>query len=178
MEISRLIFTKETKEKMEKPINKFKKGELRWQRLKELDNEGKLAKATSRKDVAKMLGATKDYGAEYCWVSSMISGGHLTETLTGFNNDLHRAEYEYHVTNKQPIYDSGVIAAKAKEGKEKKAKTQVISSNLKPAPEKVLAVPTNDGGKMIIRYKDLVIELENISQATIESIIDRLADRQ
>ena len=43
MEISRLIFTKETKEKMNKELTRKEKGKLRYKKLEELANNGKLA---------------------------------------------------------------------------------------------------------------------------------------
>lgn len=177
MEVSRLTFTKETKEKMEKPITLYKKGELRWKKLTELNDEGKLMSAKNRQDITAMMGLGKGYGAPYTWVSNMISRGYIKEILTGFDK-AQRPEYEYHIVSK-PDYSFKNRAKKAQETKAKKK----IASTKKPVvvasttTGKVYAMPTNDNTKMVIRYKDLVIELENISTDMVERIIDTLANK-
>ena len=48
MEISKLTFTKETKEKMEKGLNKRQMGKLRFERLKQAEKNGTLSMARTR----------------------------------------------------------------------------------------------------------------------------------
>ena len=175
MNVSRLTFTKETKEKMSKPLNHFQKGELRWKKLKELEDEGVLSTAVNRQDVIKLLGATKTYGPEYTWLSSMISKGKVRETLTGFDKN-NRAEYEYHIIG-TPDYDVASRAKKSKEAKAKLAKLAPAKAIVQPVSGNVFTVPSSDRTKMVIKYKDLTIELENISQATIEAIVEKLANK-
>ena len=174
MEISRLTFSKETKEKMEKGINHFKKGELRWQKLQELEDTGKLSKARNRQDITSMMGLGTGYGAAYTWLSHMISRGSIKEILLGFDKN-ERPEYEYHLTNEnRPNYKKYGKANKPKPTtsiEEKKAVTTPLTIG------KVYTVPTNDGAKMVIRYKDLVIELDNISADLVERIVDTLANK-
>lgn len=173
MEVSRLTFTKETKEKMMEPLAHYKKGKLRWNKLKELEADGKLMSARNRQDIIGMMGLSKGYGAPYTWVSNMISKGYIKEVLTGFDK-AQRPEYEYHLVG-QPNYSYKERAEKTKATKEKK---KVIEA--KPSTEtvgKVYTVPTNDGTKMVIRYKDLVIELENISTDMVERIVATLANK-
>lgn len=105
MEVSRLLFSKETKEKMKKGVNARERGKLRYQRLVELANDGRLAVAKNRNEVANMVGIiSKPNTTGYNWVTNMIRGGHLTETLMALG-DGGKPEYEYHLTSKEPCYD-------------------------------------------------------------------------
>lgn len=171
MNVSRLTFTKEMKEKMNKPISHFKKGELRWDRLKELESEGKLNNVANRLELSKMLGAQKDYGAEYSWVSNLIKRGHIQEILTGFDANS-RPQYEYHTIN-TPMYSTDERAKKIKVGTTMK-KNQVVK---KPITGKVYTMPDNGMVKMVIRYRNLVIELDNMSETVVKSIIEVLSDK-
>ena len=97
MEISRLTFTKETKDKMEKGLNKRERGRLRFEKLKEAEANGKLQKAKTRMEVAQLAGfSEKQYKTGYSWVMNMLTRKHLIEHISGrFPNG--RAEYEYHI---------------------------------------------------------------------------------
>lgn len=122
MEISRLIFTKETKEKMKEPINQFQKGRLRWAKLKEVNDNGKLSLAKNRQDILNAMGLPTGYGSPYSWVSSMINRGCLQEILTGFDKN-NSPEYEYHLTDKNaPDYDTFGRKGMKKNKKEKVVK--------------------------------------------------------
>lgn len=94
MEISRLIFTKETKEKLDKGISAQAKGKLRWEKLKEAENNGTLQQAKSRIDVGKIVGLDNDKTA-YSWVSGLIHKKAIVETLDSFENN--KAVYTYHL---------------------------------------------------------------------------------
>lgn len=94
MEISRLIFTKETKEKIDKGISAQAKGKLRWEKLKEAENNGTLQQARSRIDVGKIVGLDNDKTA-YSWVSGLIHKKAIVETLDSFENN--KAVYTYHL---------------------------------------------------------------------------------
>lgn len=187
MEVSRLTFTKETREKMNKPISHFKKGELRWAKLKEADSKGKLSLARNRSDIVRMLGGT-GYGAEYSWISNMVSRGHLQEVLLGFskNDD---PEYEYHIIS-EPDYNfsrrsTGVSQrnAKIRKQKEEAAKLSAMAQHkeqfIEPSTTSI-AIPVKESSsdelKIIIRYKDLTIEIENASSDIIDSIINKLSN--
>lgn len=171
MNVSSLTFTKETKEKMEKPISHFKKGQLRWEKLKELDETGKLSSAKSRTDITSMLGLGTGYGAPYSWVSHLISDGYISETLTGFSSNQ-KPEYEYHIV-KQRTYE-----AKAK------AKAKTVLPQLQPKPTieqplvgKVFEIPTNNEAKVVIKYKELAIEIYNVSEDVIKGIVEALSNK-
>lgn len=172
MEVSRLAFTKETKEKMKKGISHYKKGELRWQKLQELENTGKLSKARNRRDITSMMGLGTGYGAPYTWVSNMISRGSIKEILLGFDKN-ERPEYEYHLTNvNRPNYEKFGKANRPKPSEASVPKQPVIV-------EKTTTEPTDTviTTKATIKYGDLVIELEGIDTRIIENIVSKLANK-
>lgn len=169
MEISRLTFSKETKDKMEKGISHYKKGELRWQKLQELEDTGKLGKARNRQDITSMMGLGTGYGAAYAWLSKMISRGSIKEILLGFDKN-ERPEYEYHLTNEnRPNYE--------KYGKANKPKPVIEKSPVQP--NKPVQVCQNTCGKVkaTIKYGELTIEIESIDSSVIERIVETLANR-
>lgn len=169
---ARVILTKETKEKMEKGISHFRKGELRWQKLQELESTGKLSKARNRQDITSMMGLGTGYGAPYTWLSNMISRGSIKEILLGFDKNQ-RPEYEYHLTNdNRPNYE--------RFGKANKPKPTNIPTIDEPViVERATTVTTNTATKMkaTIRYGDLVIELDGIDSSVIENIVSKLANK-
>lgn len=164
MEVSRLTFTKETKEKMERPLNHFQRGELRWKRIKEYEDNGTLSKARNRMDLVEMLGAERKYNAVYSWISNMVTRGFIKETMTGVDANG-KMEYEYH-TVRTPNFSPASNAHKGCKVTEK------------PTP-KAVAIPVIDKepkqAKVVIKYNDLTIELENIDRETIEGIVEKLA---
>lgn len=104
MEVSRIIFKKETKEKMEKELNRLQRGKLRWEKLKEAEKEGKLNMAKTRYEVANLVGFTsgeRDRG--YNWVTGKIRSGQLKETIHKLG-EYGRMEYEYYIV-KDPDYN-------------------------------------------------------------------------
>lgn len=104
MEASRIFFTKETKNKMEQGLNISQRGKLRWQKVKEAEESGRLAMAKNRTEVAYLAGfteATKNRG--YQWVANMVRRKHLQEIIVGMG-DHGFVEYEYHVVS-DPDYD-------------------------------------------------------------------------
>lgn len=169
MEISRLTFTKETKDKMETPINHFKRGELRWKRIEEKETDGTLSKARNRLDIVEMLGSERKYGAVYNWVSNMITRGFIKETLFGLGSDG-KMEYEYH-TIKSPNFSPAKNANKGRK----------VSSKPNKMVSEVVAIPVvkeePKKAKIVIRYKELTIELENVDETIVERIVDKLADK-
>lgn len=172
MNVSRLTFTKETKEKMEKGINHFKKGELRWQKLQELEDTGKLSKARNRQDITSMMGLGTGYGAPYTWLSHMISRGSIKEVLLGFDRNK-RPEYEYHLTNtNRPNYE--------KYGKANRPKPIIpsVEKDIETTDKTIRVCPeTCDKVKATIKYGELTIEIESIDRSMIEHIIKTLANK-
>lgn len=101
---ARVIFSKETKRKMQKDMTVREKGGVLFDRLEELDKDGTLSKAKSRADVATMVGYSNERAkAGYAWVSNLIRRGHLTETILSWSPSG-RAEAEYHITGSKPDY--------------------------------------------------------------------------
>lgn len=124
MEISRLIFTKETKEKIDKGLSPQLKGKLRWDKLKEAENNGVLQQAKNRIDVGKIVGLENDKTA-YSWVSGLISKKAIIETLDGFENN--KPVYTYHLG--RPLnYVNG--RKKQKEEQIKKIQTELKRQDL------------------------------------------------
>ena len=154
---ARVSFTKETREQLEKGLTRRQAGKLRFKRLKEHDDEGRLSAAKNRWDLASMvgLGGVK---AGYAWVSNLINRGHITETLLGTapNGKL---EYEYHIV-REPSYNTHKVASPKVENKVSVAKVEA----------------TADKTKMVIKYKELVIEIDNVSEAMVTSVITKLID--
>ncbi len=104
MEISRLTFSKETKNKMKKEMTVREKGRVLFNRLKELDEDGTLSKASNRADVARLVGYSEERSkAGYAWVSNLIRRGHLTETVREWTPSG-RMVAEYHTTSSAPDY--------------------------------------------------------------------------
>lgn len=169
---ARVILTKETTDKMKKGISQFRKGELRWQKLQELEDTGKLNKARNRQDIIGMMGLGTGYGAPYTWLSNMISRGSIKEILLGFDKSQ-RPEYEYHLTDdNRPNYE--------RIGKANKPKPTSTPTASKPVTvERNTTVTTNTATKMkaTIRYGDLAIELDSIDSSVIENIISKLANK-
>lgn len=104
MEVSRLTFRKETKDKMKKGITVREKGRILFDRLRELDEDGTLSKASSRADVAKLVGYSEERSkAGYAWVSNLIRRGHLEEIAREWTPSG-KMVAEYHVANSSPDY--------------------------------------------------------------------------
>lgn len=145
---------------MEKGLNLRERRELRIKRLNELEAEGKLASARNRLDITKMLGFSGGYDAGYTWISSIIKEKILDEIFLGFDK-TGKAEYEYHMRSVPQAKPTPTPQVRVV------GKPMVLSK-----PTCATATP-----KMVIRYKDLTIELENINYELVENIINKLADR-
>lgn len=152
---ARVIVSKETMNKNRLDNRTLRK--LRLNKLQELDTEGKLSKATCRTDITKMLGFSGGYDRGYTWIGKIITAGILTETFMGINSQG-KAEYEYHMKDTpQP--------------KVKVTPAPVLSDvNSEP-------VVLSSNSRVVIRYKELVIEIENVDCNFIADIVSKLADK-
>lgn len=113
MEASKIILTKETKEKMSKGLTKNEKGRLRDKRLHELAESGKLQFIKSRRELAEAIGFphTQSQNAGYQWVLYNIRKGKLIENIAGYT-DYGTAEYEYRLPDEkrpEPVAPPEVI---------------------------------------------------------------------
>ena len=97
MEASRLTFTKEFKEKTMKGLSRRRIGELRWEKLLKLDEEGALQSVHNRREIGALVGITQPK-MYHAWVSSLIKKGRLSETLRGFENG--KSVFEYHIESR------------------------------------------------------------------------------
>lgn len=134
MEVSRLTFTKETKNKMEKGLSKREIGKLRFERIKEAEKSGFLQKAKTRSEVARLAGFSREqYKTGYSWVTNMINRKHIIERISGLNPNNGRAEYEYHLGSDPDYEMKGVIASRKKNNKE--AEEVIVMNTRIPEPK-------------------------------------------
>lgn len=108
---AKVTFTPEFKNKTKKKLSAERKKELRYQCLADAEKNGKLDKAKSRYDVAKLAGFTdKQRQSGYQWVYHQVKDGFIKEYISGYTkNGL--AEYEYHLAEpkkREPYTVSGV----------------------------------------------------------------------
>lgn len=104
MEVSRITFRKETKDKMKKDMSVRKKGKVLFARLQELEADGTLSKAKTRADVARLVGYSEERAkAGYAWVSNLIRRGHMSETIQEWTPSG-KMVAEYHTTGSMPDY--------------------------------------------------------------------------
>lgn len=157
MEISRLTFRKETKEKMEsKPLTAMEKGRLMWQKIEDAEKNGRLQQAKSRVDVANIAGYTNDKRG-YSWASNMIKRGAILETIYG------PGEYTYAIGNAPKFEYTG------NKLKAKKAKT----TNVEHTEPVILArayTPT-ENSKVVIEHGGMRITMENVGVEYVKEII-------
>lgn len=139
MDVSRLSFTKKTQEAMKKDLSVRQRGRLLFAKLQELDNDGTLSKATSRADVATLVGYTEEQAkAGYSWVSNLIRRGHLSETIQEWTPSG-KMIAEYHTTGTKPSY--GYEEAKRRREKKKAGQElrrwqdKVAAGQIPQAPE-------------------------------------------
>lgn len=151
MEISRLIFTKETKDKMEQGLNKLQRGKLRWEKLKEAEDNGKLLMAKNRYEVANMAGfTTTEKKKGYNWVSNMIRRGQLQEHIYSIGGNG-KMEYEYKL-GERPDYERK-NAQEARWGTQPKS-TEIIDTPKPTTTKKKKQVSLKERGRqMFARLK-------------------------
>ena len=203
MNVSRLTFTKETKDKMSKPLTHFERGKLRWDKIKELENEGKLAMAKNRQEILNLMGAPAGYSVVYGWLSTQIRKGYIKEVLTGFDKH-NQPEYEYY-TSGGPSHDpTWKRAAESKKANRKSMEVRkatreavkklqtVMSSPSAPTSETTtvspanatetvmvskLDVPSGSNISMVIKYKELSIELHGVDTMVVAALLDTIISK-
>ena len=152
MEISKLTFRKETKEKMEKPLSAMEKGKLMWARLEEAEKDGRLQQAKSRADVAGIAGYT-DSKRGYSWASNLVKRGALVETIYG------PGEYTY-ALGKAPKFEyTG-----------NKIKNKKPDEHTEPVVLSRAYVPT-ENGKVVVECGGMRITMENVGVEYVKEII-------
>ena len=139
MEVSKLSFTKKTKEQMKKDMSVREKGKVLFARLQELEEDGTLSKAKSRADVARLVGYPEERAkAGYAWVSNLIRRGHIKETILEWTPSG-KMVAEYHTTGSMPDYGYEEVnrrRAKKKVGQElRRWQDKVEAGYIPQAPE-------------------------------------------
>lgn len=170
MEISRLLFSKETQQKLEQELTIREKSKLRWQKLKEAAESGVLDKARNRFEVANIAGYT---GVEeqkgYAWVANLIRRGHLKEHIYG-QNKWGKMEFEYHIAT-EPDFDH-------KSSGRKKKPTERVDDTLEEPSKLATKRPPNlkkRGREMFARLLE-VAESGKIAQAKTRTELANLTD--
>lgn len=139
MEVSKLTFKKETKDKMGKQMSVREKGKILFSRLQELEADGTLSKAKTRADVARLVGYPEERAkAGYTWVSNLISRGHMSETIQEWTPSG-KMIAEYHTTGSMPDYGYEEVKrrnAKKKAGQElRRWQDKVAAGYIPQVPE-------------------------------------------
>lgn len=172
MEVSRLSFSKKTQDKMNKKISGRRKGEILFNRLEEMDNDGTLSRAKNRADVATLVGYPNERAkAGYSWVSNLIARGHLTETVREWTPSGTRIA-EYHLTGVRPKYgyEERADRAKRKEAGQELYKTQNTTEKKQALrfPKVIEITPAEIPIKIEITKGDIVLKVEfvEVEQAT------------
>lgn len=155
MDVSKLIISKET----QKSLNRRELGELRYKRLKEMDNSGELSKVTSRSKLAEVMGYPKNNRTGIAWVNNMVARGFLKETILGIEKG--KEVKEFHLTSKTPNYHP----TKAKKSKGTERIFANVGVEQKPAEniEKKVSV--------VIEYREMKITIENGNAQYVGEII-------
>lgn len=174
MEVSRITFTKETKDKMSKGLNKRQRGQLRFERLKEAEANGRLQKAKTRADVARLAGFTSDqYKTGYSWVMNMLTRKHLIEHISGMGRNG-RAEYDYAIGTTP---DYGMVNATKGRAKFHEQRKEVMTDKCHVIADEVPTVLAPAPQKITIKYGELSIELENIDRETTINMVTDMLDK-
>ena len=108
---------------MKEELSGPRKGELRWNKIKDADDNGILSHAKNRYEVANIAGySSAERSKGYQWVANLIRRGHLQEIMHGLNNG--KFEYEYHVVGEPDFnHKKARKAAKQKLEKQNRIKT-------------------------------------------------------
>ena len=159
MEISRLIFSKETRKKMNEELSRAQRGKLRWNRVKDADDNGILSHAKNRYEVANIAGySSAERSKGYQWVSNLVRRGHLQEIMHGLNNG--KFEYEYHVVGEPDFsHQNARKAAKQKFEKQSTIKINKKTKHNKKSANKNIqekAVEHKETKKIEIEEKEVV----------------------
>lgn len=163
MEVSRLTFRKETKDKMKKDMSVREKGKVLFARLQELEADGTLSKAKTRADVARLVGYSEERAkAGYAWVSNLIRRGHVSETIQEWTPSG-KMVAEYHTTGSMPDYGY-------EEVNRRKAMEEKVAEEWKKWQDKMPILPEEKPTniKIEITRGDITIkvEMENHEQVT------------
>ena len=124
---SKVSISDETMKKNQ--LNKRQEGKLRYEKLKELDRSGEISFASTRNELAQMLGFREGEKRGISWVNNLVNRGYLSESLVGTKGG--KVQKEFHLTSKEPDYDFAKARATNKRLKaEAEAKKIAIEKKL------------------------------------------------
>lgn len=102
---SRLNVSEDTLKKNQ--LSKRQQGKLRYEKLVEYERSGEISFATTRNELAQMLGFGDGEKRGISWVNNMVNRGYISESLVGLEGGKMRKEF--HLTNKKPDYDFTMV---------------------------------------------------------------------
>lgn len=158
MEVSRLTFTKEFKEKTMKKMSNVEKNKVRLEMLREAEADGRMSQAHTRLELSKLAGFTdQQYSMGVGWVYRNVKTKAITEVITGYDKK-NRAIYEYHLANKS------IISPRVEKPKEE---------NKQEIAGKVYDVPTNDTAKIVMTAPNgVIVTFENVTSDIANKVIE------
>lgn len=145
------------------PKTQYQIGRERFERLRQAEKSGELAKCRSRRDICRLLEleySETRHTSGYNWVSNQIMKGYLGEKLIKYNKQ-NSGEYRYYLTGRSPRYSGN------KKIKEKTAEKQVrgLTNELEKLgftnlPGTVAQTPsTTDPARLLKPYDYIIYKL-------------------
>lgn len=156
MDVNKLTISKETT----KSLSRRQLGELRYKRLKEMDNSGELSRVTSRSRLAEVMGYPRNNRTGIAWVNNMIHRGFVKETILGIEKG--KEIKEFHLTSKIPNYHP--TKAKKNKGAER------IFANV-GVEQKQTANVVEKKVSVVVEYREMKITIENGDAQYVGEII-------
>lgn len=153
---NRLTISEETRKKNQ--LNKRQQGRLRYQRLQELEQSGALSTASTRNELAEMLGYPRGSKTGISWVNNMVHRGYIKEYITGAEKG--KVMKEFHLTSKTPDYDFAQAKAKHKAVRENKV-AEIDRAEQKP----------NKPTRVVVEYCGMTITIDNAGAEYVSEII-------
>lgn len=153
---SNVIISEETRKKNQ--LNKRQQGKLRYQRLQELEQSGALSNASTRNELAQMLGFGSGEKRGISWVNNMVNRGYIKEYIAG--TEKGKVMKEFHLTSKAPDYDFS----------QAKAKNKAIKENKVEEINKVEQKPTRPT-RVVVEYCGMTITIDNAGAEYVSEII-------
>lgn len=155
---SNVIISEETRKKNQ--LNRRQQGKLRYKRLQELEQSGELSHASTRNELAELLGYPKGSKTGISWVNNMVNRGYIKEYIAG--TEKGKVMKEFHLTSKIPDYDFSQARAKNKAIKENK-----VEEINKVESEQIPSKPT----RVVVEYCGMTITIDNAGAEYVSEII-------
>lgn len=154
---SNVIISEETRKKNQ--LNRRQQGKLRYQRLQELEQSGALSNASTRNELAELLGYPKGSKTGISWVNNMVNRGYIKEYIAG--TEKGKVMKEFHLTSKTPDYDFSQAKAKNKAKENKVEEINKVESEQKP----------NKPTRVVVEYCGMTITIGNAGAEYVSEII-------